>query len=423
MLAFIPFTATPTHILTEFTSLLNAIQPHLAHRVTSPLPPVHLSSEEATYLRALVPNLHHLRSRSATQFLLHPSTPTPPPRLLDLATRASHLTSHFPLLGNHDTAAPHPNPIHSRLRSASRPHSAKQTQIRALRSLISNLSTSTTRPISRVVDIGAGHAHLASLLADSLPSKIPVLAIDQDPHLIFRARSLHKAPNLTLREQTITPHAFSAQPHDLVVGLHPCGQLGDHLISSAHGASAVVMVSCCLQKIPPHLQFREPLSKLVNDTPALRLALQVDRHLLGVTNRPGAVREAGVNARVTRYALRTLLQEHGLSPEFGEEVQGLSRHALKNGLHHILHRVAEIHSISISMTSEEANRRMSSARHDYDIMRAYSIPRTIAGEVLEMGIVLDRAAALEEAGFRSVRTCRPWLPTISPRCLCCVAWN
>lgn len=183
-------------------------------------------------------------------------------------------------------------------------------------------------------------------------------------------------------------------------------------------------MSCCLQKLESGAGFRPPLSKVANDTPAIHQLLCVRRDVLGATNRSrGYATEQDVDARVTRYALRELLRDRGRPvPRVGDEVHGISRHALRRGLGAVFEDAFRMRGIDGGMSSGEMEMRMSEARKAYARMRRLTLPRALAGEMLEMLVVLDRAAKLEET-FVKVRTCRVWDDGVSVRNLACVAWR
>lgn len=179
-----------------------------------------------------------------------------------------------------------------------------------------------------------------------------------------------------------------------------------------------------MQKLAPTDAFRAPLSGVARDTPEIRNLLTVPRSVLGATNRTrGYANERDVDARATRYALRELLRDKGHPVErAGDEVDGISRHALRRGLGAVADDVLKRRGVFAPLSEEEVRQRMDNARDDYEKMRRLSLPRNLAGEVLEMLIVLDRAAMLEEA-FGEVRTCRVWGDDVSVRNLACFAWR
>lgn len=211
---------------------------------------------------------------------------------------------------------------------------------------------------------------------------------------------------------------------DFLVGLHACGSLGDALVRLAvrRRVAAVILVSCCLQKIEEEV--RQPVSDIVKETRELREVLAVGKRVLGVTNGARGIRNEGdLRARETRHALRVLLEERGRGVKrIGDEIEGISRHRLRRGLAEVVHEVLGRRGLE-GIGEEEIEKRLVRAREEYAVMRRLSLPRLLAGEALEMALVLDRAAKLEEAGFRHVATCRIWGDDVSVRNLCCVAWR
>lgn len=362
--------------------------------------------------------LHQIEVHSLLHHL--PNIPT----LSPLFPALSGLSAAFPSL---PTSA-HP-PGASTRRSKSRPRAAKRAQIASLTTLTAALLERSSVPISRLVDVGAGHAHLAAQLAETLP--VPVLALDRDPALLTTAGKLHERhlgeSKLSLSQASVAQeHALGLTGSDMVLGLHACGSLGDAIVQTAvrEGAAAVALVSCCLQKLSPHADFRPPLSNVASDTASIRELLCVRRDVLGATNRSrGYASEQDLDGRATRYALRKLLRdrEHPVA-RFGDEVNGLSRHALRRGLGAVFEDALRMRGIGGGISSGEVEARMSEARKAYARMRRLTLPRALAGEVLEMLVVLDRAARLQEA-FVEVRTCRVWGDAVSVRNLGCVAWR
>jgi hypothetical protein len=62
------------------------------------------------------------------------------------------------------------------------------------------------------------------------------------------------------------------------------------------------------------------------------------------------------------------------------------------------------------------------AREEEARMRALALPRNLLGEVMEMAVALDRAAALEECGrFALVKTSRMFGEDVSMRNIAVVA--
>jgi hypothetical protein len=100
-------------------------------------------------------------------------------------------------------------------------------------------------------------------------------------------------------------------------------------------------------------------------------------------------------------------------------VDGLSRHAIRRGLGAVAAEALARHGDARAAGRGEISRCEGDARAEYERMRVLTLPRAMVGEVLEMAVVLDRAALLEESGrFGRVRTCRLFGDDVSMRNLC-----
>lgn len=436
MISFVPSTGMPSQALLSAASLLQECRKILNDRIITRDPPSWMPPAISSYLLSLSDSdLHHCETDGFANYLNATSTKGPP-ALHSLASRAATLSAHFPVLQSSQSMdSTLDSPGRSNRRCKKRPKATKRAQIRQLAALTSHLLSHTDVTVERILDVGAGHAHLASSLATQLPFAPPVLALDRDEALIRAARDLHAPllagpiPPLTLSCTSIGNTSLTAQSTDLLLGLHACGALGDAIIQCAasDGPASVVLVSCCLQKIAKGDQNRVPMSSIVLDNANLREALTMPRGTLGATNRTrGYVNRADITARETRYALRQLLEARGQPVQrAGEEVYGLSRHRLRKGLREVAGEVLAMRNISGEKIKEdEILEREQEARSSYRVMRALTLPRSLAGEVMEMAIILDRAAVLEECGrFSQVRTCRVWGDSVSVRNLGCVAWR
>lgn len=324
----------------------------------------------------------------------------------------------------------------SRRRSKSRPRAGKRAQIRAVSSLLSDALARTSQPVSQIVDIGAGHAHLSAHLARELGHPARVVAVERDPKLLQTAALLHASSarsaavlqgslSFVEADALLQAKQFAIAQGDAFVGLHACGALGDAIVTDAvrHDVGAVLLVSCCLQKLAAGCMQREPVSAVVKGDASLRRHLTVARAVLGATNSArGYTRDGDLLARETRHAIRVLLADSGHEVmRIGDEVVGLSRHALRSGLRHVIGDIVRLHGIE-RPGDDQVEQRMIQASLDYRVMRALALPRAFSAAMLEMAVVLDRAACLEDAGF-SVSTCRIWPDDVSARNLCCVAWR
>ena len=160
--------------------------------------------------------------------------------------------------------------------------------------------------VRRIVDVGCGKGHLISALQRALD--LPALGLDADAALLHTASSTY--PNVAFEARDVVACGLPIEPGDLIVGLHPCGALGEAIARAVADASArgvaptLLMVPCCWHK--QGAPIREPLSAAAH---ALRLQLQ-----------PGALKKAcmaldssaSVPSRRARHELRELLRARGV---------------------------------------------------------------------------------------------------------------
>lgn len=431
--AFIPAASSPVQTLNAIAPLLEAIGPVLSNRIVSPTRPPWMDDQTETYLKS-VSDDELAKLERQPHFPVFPGRP--PTFLTHLQQVARPLLSAFPYATSPnggdvgDLQAPFGR---SKRKSKARPQARKRVQIRAVSDALSDALLHTRRSVRRVVDIGAGVGHLSNHLAGLLDEPVDIVALERDVALCrsagivqHRARGQGAGPK---RHVIIQADALARTTHlssgDVLIGLHACGELADSILSQGveFDASAVVLVSCCLQKIGRGQLAKRPLSNTVRDSRILCKCLTVSRDILGATNSArGFVTDRDLVGRVTRIAIRRLLHDSGvLGLEFGEEVHGISRHALRAGLRNVMPRLYELYDV-LPLSEAEIDRRMDLAHREFRVMRALAVPRAFAGAMLEMAVVLDRAAFLEENGF-CVSTFRIWPDEISARNLCCVAWR
>lgn len=433
-MSFIPTIALPSHVLRSGAAFFQECREILNERITTPDAPAWMPSDIYSYLLSLPDSdLYLCETAGFANYIIENST-NAPQRLQNLASHASALSANFPVLPSSPPEVSQGRPGTSSRRSRKRPRASKRAQIRQLASLSSNLLSRTSVPVDRILDVGAGHGHLASHLATQIPSIPSVVALDRDETLLQTAQKLHapllvgSPPPLSLSCASIGDTSLTAKKTDLLLGLHACGALGDAIVQCAasDGPAAVVLVSCCLQKIAKGEDSRVPISEVVLGNCDLRESLTMPRGTLGATNRTrGYLNSADITARETRYALRKILEEQGRPVQrVGDEVHGLSRYGLRKGLGEVARGFLAMHKISDVISEEEILKREKEARSSYRIMRALTLPRSLAGDVMEMAVVLDRAAVLEESRkFSQVRTCRVWGDAVSVRNLGCIAWT
>lgn len=252
----------------------------------------------------------------------------------------------------------------------------------------------------RIVDVGAGSGHLSRLAAELFARE--TWALDRDADRLRhgsrraeqRARSAGTARVHFVRID-VGQHELELDAHDLAVGLHACGELGDRLVLEASRAGCdLALISCCLQKTSVEQRF--PLSRTAR-------GLELGRQVLGLTNLTS--RAQGVEAplasnlagREARLGLRYLLQSRGVEQEPGAEMRGINRRRARAGFEELARHALARRGLP-APTVTELGAHASRARRDYARMRRLALPRNILARLVELAVVLDRAALLEERG-------------------------
>jgi SAM-dependent methyltransferase len=286
----------------------------------------------------------------------------------------------------------------------------KQQQLSALLGALPALAIAATR----IVDVGAGSGHLTRLSARHFSRE--ALGLERNPERVAHASSRERAnvngefsARFTLVDALRDGIALSST--DLAIGLHACGELGDALVRAAAAQGAdLVLVSCCLQKIST--PERAPLSRA-----AARLSLYKDT--LGLSNLSSQAIgvetsiEHTMQARRARYALRQLLRARGLEISPGAEMHGLNRRRAHTGFAEIAARSLAFRGLAVAST-EELARIEQLATPEFDAIRRLSLPRDMLARVIELAVVLDRAAHLAEHGY-AVRVATLFDRAVTPR--------
>ncbi|MFT5356083.1 MAG: hypothetical protein ACI9KE_003306 [Polyangiales bacterium] len=284
--------------------------------------------------------------------------------------------------------------------------------------------------VERIIDLGSGHGHLTRALALTLRPH-ETLGVDWDDARIARAIDLSAAspddapvdaPRFVHGDASRADagaHRDDVKTRDLVTGLHPCGALGDALVTRARTAGAhVLAVSCCYQKTDS--AYRRPLSEQ-----GRAANFVVPREALGLANlSPRSFDGSGTldvkrTGRRTRLALRLALEARGLVLEQGAEGNGISKGRVRHGLSVIAPGAFAARGLS-APTNDELDLAEARAISAHAHVARFALPRHALSRPLEVAIVLDRARYLEEAGWRTdVVTLFP--PGTSPRNLGIVA--
>lgn len=285
----------------------------------------------------------------------------------------------------------------------------KRTQVAAfVEQVVRGLPRAT-----RIVDFGAGLGHLTHALQSTL--RIATLGLEHDGRRVVRAReSVLSGAQFDVRDASAEQ---SLESGDLAVGLHACGDLGDSLLRQAVRASAhVMLVSCCLQKV------RSRVRPALSST-GRHVALSFSHVALSLSNLSNWRDPAKLldihRSRETRQALRQLLIHRGVALQPGEETHGVHRRKFKRGLA-MAAPLACRHRDLTAPSDEEVRHFEGLARREYAVLRRLSLPRILLGRLVECAVVLDRAAYLEEHGYR-VRTHALVPSDVTPRNLTIVA--
>lgn len=257
----------------------------------------------------------------------------------------------------------------------------------------------------RIVDVGAGSGHFTRLAAARFERE--TVGIERNAERVAAAEARAEEhvgqgesgpARARFVEVDACREALAFEAADLAVGLHACGGLGDRLVQSAAEAGCdVALVSCCLQKI--ETSARAPLSRA-----GAGFALR--RETLGLTNltsQPRGVEttiEATIAARQARHALIHLLRARGLEVAPGEEMRGINRRRAHAGLADIAARALALRGLA-APTPAEIHHHEQAAHGRYAVVRRTSLPRNMLARLVEIAVVLDRAAALTESGHHA----------------------
>ncbi len=267
----------------------------------------------------------------------------------------------------------------------------KRAQLSRLLSAVAGMAQSA----GRIVDVGAGSGHFTRLSAELFERE--ALGLERNPERVKSAQKRATESAVTASFVTVDARdALQFAEHDLAIGLHACGELGDKLVEAAARAKCdLALVSCCLQKISSPT--RKPLSTLTA-SPELR------REHLGLTNltaQPQGVEasiEVTIGARQTRYGLGQLLRARGVVLEPGAEMSGINRRRANAGLAVVAERALALRDLAPATGAEVSHHEALAAEH-FAVIRRLSLPRSMLARLVEVLVSLDRAVHLEERGL------------------------
>ena len=271
---------------------------------------------------------------------------------------------------------------------------------------------------TRVVDVGSGHGHLTRDMAERLT--LPVVGLERDTALAGGARRLSPGASPTFTVTDVLQDGLPLSAGDCVIGLHACGELGDAMVASVARSRGVslALVGCCLQK-------RRQLSRRpFCAASGLEGELDLPRALLGLSNLAASddavetTRAENLLGRERRLALHRLLS-HERPLRLGAEIEGLNRRAAHQDIHVLVARAFALRGRP-TPSPEAIEEAVGWARAEHGRSRRLSVPRALLARVLEVFVLLDRAAYLEGQGFAV--QCGVLFPSsVSPRNLALLA--
>ena len=290
--------------------------------------------------------------------------------------------------------------------------SRKQKQLATLLGALTPLVAAA----QRIVDVGAGSGHFARLSAQHFGRA--TLGLERDPGRVARAatraradRNEHQLATAEFAVIDAGSQALLLFPSDLAIGLHACGELGDTLVRAVADSGAdLALVSCCLQKIST--PERGPLSRAAH-------GFSLKKDTLGLSNLTSQAVgvessiEDTIRARQTRYALRLLLRARGLEIAPGAEMQGVNRRQAHAGLSAIAERSLGLRGLPKASEAEIASLERA-GEQEFNAIRRFSLPRDMLARAIELSVILDRAARLEESGY-AVRVATIFERAVTPR--------
>lgn len=269
---------------------------------------------------------------------------------------------------------------------------------------------------SKVLDIGGGVGHLARHLALELGCS--VVSVDRDAVLQRDGQAVlsqwpWRDEGLSVRFVRGEFPEVSVAGCGWTIGLHTCGALAwrhlqHHVEYPVEARGSVLNVGCCYEKLNAASETQR--SELARKHP-----LAWTQEALFLANRGGVERTAEgfeFQQRVMRYrfTLQELLRHEGLSEI--DSVGAAPDQAYRGDFANYVRSRSVARELVLSDAAMEDFFRTSAPR--VERMRFASLLRNILARPLEVAIVLDRAAYLQERGVEA-RVVRLFDPAISPR--------
>ena len=226
---------------------------------------------------------------------------------------------------------------------------------------------------------------------------MPALGIDVDEGLLATGRATY--PEIEAFEcRDVVASGLPCAAGDLVVGLHPCGALGEAItcaVCEQQGECSLIMVPCCWHKQGADACARDTLSQRARAAGLHlpRAALKKASMALDST--------ASVHTRRQRYALRELLRGRGVDEAellARREMDGIHPKKASRGLDVLGAEALRLRGMPPA-TEEELMRAAERSTAPFARDRRLSLLEPVLGELVELSAFLDRAMALEEGGL------------------------
>lgn len=291
----------------------------------------------------------------------------------------------------------------------------KWAQLRALGGAAAPLAAEA----GRVVDWCAGKGHLGRTIAARAGASL--VAVERKPELVAAGRALARTQGVGARFLTadvLTAPLEGVATGSVLVALHACGVLTDRALTRvvADGARGAVVAPCCYHRTPETVWSPRSAAGRARD-------LSLDRDAL----RLASAEETCAPRRRRRLRRRELAWRQGLD-RLRREATGEARYRplpscprswLRGDFAGFVERMAAAHDVPLPARWDPAAfEAVGWARAN--AARGLGLARAPFRRALEVWLLLDRAFALEEAGW-TVTLGRFCERAITPRDLSLVA--
>ncbi|MCB9061678.1 MAG: methyltransferase [Halobacteriovoraceae bacterium] len=275
----------------------------------------------------------------------------------------------------------------------------------------------------KAIDVGGGVGHLSRFLAHYY--QIEAFCIDMDSSLqntgenrIDKYSLPPNAKNVNFRLEKFPSKSskYILDNQSLVLGLHSCGNLSNHLLKSAvlNQAKTVINFGCCYLKMDAKKDF--PISKFAKDGDPINLC----KYSLTLATRSHASMtrtqfENKKQVKFYRYGLHLFLYYKMKRSDFVSIGDAKTREYYLPFSQYVKSKLIE-NEIECPLKAEEIDAFYKSTyiQNKLEDMFCANIIRWQFGRCLELAILLDRAIYLSENG-RNVEIKEFFNPDLSPR--------